>query len=239
MSATATSQHLLKADDARQLGTKSVFKFEDLQQRCENYLETVRQQARQILQEAIDEGERQRSATEARGYADGFAAGEAAAQQAAEVRVQAAADEKCRQQLQTVLPALQTAVEQTRDLQLQLQKQAEEVLIRLSVAIAERLVRRVVCEQPEVSIELIRETLQMTGRTGHLELHVHPDDAAGLTVGAAAQAWQPASGQQQVQVIADESVSRGSCLVRTPQGMIDARWETQLDRITVELLGQL
>lgn len=228
---------VMKADAARELGSKVAFNYDDLQERCDAYLESVRQQAREILQTALAEVESKRAEVIAHAQQAGYEKGQQTAQQEFQSRVQVAAESLCAQRLSSVLPALQVACDQLIHQQQLVQQQAEQSLITLSVAIAERLVRQTIRQKPQITQQLIRETLQLTGRSEQLELQLHPEDAALLTDAANTAVWQQVIGSRQVRVVPNAEISRGSCIVRSPQGMIDASWETQLQRITSELLG--
>lgn len=112
----------------------------------------------------------------------------------------------------------------------------EHDAVKLSCAIAARLVRRELATHPDIPLELVREALELAAGRQRLRLIVHPRDLAllndQLRVLVAA-----LPGSCAVELTADETVELGGCRVVTDLGEIDQQWSTQLARITDELLG--
>lgn len=67
---------------------------------------------------------------------------------------------------------------------------------------------------------------------GNLRVHVHPDDAALLNSNWTQQA---APTGQRLELVADDAIRRGGCLVEGEAGVVDARVETQL-QLTLKAL---
>jgi flagellar biosynthesis/type III secretory pathway protein FliH len=91
----------------------------------------------------------------------------------------------------------------------------EDMLVRLAVRIAEKILRRQLDLTPEAVRDVARAALAAARARDKLTLHVHPDDVALVA---------PLG----VSVVADVAVSRGGCIVETDLGRFDARLETQL-----------
>ncbi len=90
-------------------------------------------------------------------------------------------------------------------------------------------------QQPALGRTVIREALELAAGQPHIELHLHPDDLALLEqCGETAEGLLAPVGK--AKFVPDERLSRGGCLIETQHGVIDARLETQLARITQELL---
>jgi flagellar assembly protein FliH len=73
---------------------------------------------------------------------------------------------------------------------------------------------------------------------GQVALHVHPRDLASLESDEDLAAWmrQNASGPGAVQWVPDERVGPGGCIIRSPEGSLDARIETQMASLRKVLL---
>ena len=134
---------LLKAEDIRGLGSKVAFNFEDVRRSCDEYVEQIRQQTREMIETTQAETENVRR----NAYSEGLAAG-----------------------------------------------------------------------NPQIRVKL------------------HPDDLAHLGDGAA-EVVRTLAACGEATLVPDASLSPGGCLVETQHGIIDARLETQLDRIVSELVG--
>jgi len=222
---------VIKAGDptGRTLGAEGVaFNLVDVRDQAGAYLETVRGQAAEIIAAAEKKAaEIQKKAT---------VAGKAAAQQAAQKEAQAAADAKLQQQLGTLLPALQTLIVEVNQQRNQWRSQWEKQVIELASAIAERVIRREIADQPQITLDLLREALELASSGGKVQVLLNPADHAALGDAATLLAKQFSKiGAAEVQ--SSESVGPGGCVLKTDHGEIDQQIETQLRRIEEELNG--
>jgi flagellar assembly protein FliH len=203
------------------------FNFEDLSRQAGTYLADVQRQAREIIQQAQNEAAAIRAAAEAEG------------KKAAELdfarRLQQHADEITRKQLQTLLPAIQQAVGALRFARQEWLCRWEEQAVKLSAAMAARVIRRELKADPEIPLNLIQESLRLACGNPRLRIRLHPQDHAALGQQARLLAQQLAP-LAETEIVADDAVSLGGCLLQTDHGSIDQRFETQLARIQEELL---
>jgi flagellar assembly protein FliH len=111
----------------------------------------------------------------------------------------------------------------------------ETSAIKLSAAIAGKILRQELAQRPELALAIIREALQLAMGQPDVKLHLHPLDLEQLhDCGKEVVSRLRAVGE--ATLVADENVSRGGCLIETHHGVIDARIETQIERITSELI---
>lgn len=232
---TQESSRLIKARVARNLGAGAAFNFDDLRRQCDEHIESARRQAQQLLADAAAGANEVRRQAHAEGLTAGHHEGLAATQQFVESRAAEIAARQTQEQLRTVLPAFQAAVQA-----LQIERDRwlatwETAAVKLSAAIAEKILRHELARRPELTLPIVREALQLAAGQPHLKLHFHPHDLEQLQ-----QCGQEALGLfasvGEATLVRDESISRGGCLIETHHGVIDARLETQLTRITGELL---
>jgi flagellar assembly protein FliH len=226
---------LLKANDLRGLGSKVAFNFEDLVERGEAYLETIRRQVREMLQKAEADVEVIRKEAHSRGLEQGRQEGLRQAAEQIQKRATEIADKTSRDGLSTTLPAMKSAVQALvieRDRWL---AEWESTAVRLAAAIAERLIKRQLELKPDLAPEMIKSALQLAAGTPQIRLRVHPDDAA-LLGEHAAEVVRALASAGEAEIVADPSLTKGGCLIQTNHGTIDARLETLLERIVSELL---
>jgi flagellar assembly protein FliH len=194
----------------------------DMAAQADGYLGTVRGQAAQIVEQA------KRDAAAIRQQAE--AAGRCAAEQA----IDRILDEKVAQQMKTLTPALQSAVRQVEDSKQAWLRQWESAAVDLALAIAKRLVQGELARRPEISLQWIRESLELAAGSGDVTIRLNPADEQTLRrqVEQLAGAFSPLA---TVNVIADAAISPGGCRLNTEFGVIDKQLDTQLDRIKEEL----
>ena len=213
---------VIKAADSAHSIRSVAFNFDDLAQQAESYLRKVRAQAEQIVAKASQEAVAIRKTAEAEGRLAGAKA------------IESMVDQKITKQLETVLPALRTAVgdiEQSKQVWL---GHWERQSIHLAAAMASRVCRREVARQPEITLHLVREALELAGSNGRLRIVLHSDDHAALGR-QLEQVVAEFSRLATAEVVADPQISRGGCRVETDYGVIDQRFEAQLARIEEEL----
>jgi flagellar assembly protein FliH len=197
------------------------FNFADM---GSTYLTKVQGEANKIIEEARAEAAKIRAqATEE---------GRRAAMQSVEATLRG----KVELQLTTIVPALKQAVQSVLDARQSWQRHWEQHALKLSTAIASRIVRREVQRVPLITVELIREALQLAAGNERITLRLNPTDHATLK-DHITKLTAEMNSLAETRVIADPAVTAGGCRVDTEFGSIDQQLEAQLARITEELLA--
>lgn len=230
------TQRLLKANAARELGTRVAFNFDDLQHQGENYLADVRTQAAQLIQAAEQEAAAIRAAAQQAAWDAGRKEGLANAAQLIETQATTQLEQRFRERIQTTLPAIAsiaTALEREFD---QWRMHWETQAIQVAVGIAEKLIHQTLEVRVETAAGMIAEALKLAAGHQQLRIHLHPDDLRQLGDQAASVVRSLTSGADAT-LTADVDVGRGGCRIETRHGEIDARVETMLERIAEELLA--
>lgn len=233
--ATSESTRLLKANDVRELGSRIAFNFEDLKQRCDDYIEQTRTKARQMLLDAEAETERIRKATVAEARTQGFDAGVAAAEAEWDRKLRAKAEQLAAESLDSVLPAMKQTADQMVAERDRWIAHWEAAGVRMSAAIAKRLIRRHIDADPSIVTGMLSEALQLAAGTPHLRLRLNQHDI-DLLGGVAEEVVRSMATCKQAEILADNTIDPGGCIIETQHGTIDARIDTMLDKICDELV---
>ena len=202
-------------------GSGVAFNFADM---GSSYLTKVQAEANKIIEEARAEAAKIRK--------DSAEEGRRAATQAVEATLRG----KVEQQLTTIVPALKQAVQSVLDARQTWQRHWEQHALKLSSAIASRIVRREVQRVPLITVELIREALQLAAGHERITLRVNPTDYETLKDHIARLTSEMTS-LAETKVVADPAITAGGCRVETEFGSVDQQLEAQLARITEELLA--
>ncbi len=198
------------------------FELQDWSRKADEVLNQVRAEARRILEAARQEAESIRAAARREGL-------EAARQEAKEAALQVA-----QRRLDTLIPALQQCQQQLEQARGAFQRRWETQLIQLAAAIAERIIRRELEHQPEVTLEWIREAIELATRGERMVIRLHAGDVESLRPHL--DEFRRRLGEaMQLEVVPDHHVDAGTCVVETPDGRIDYRLPTQLARVVEEL----
>jgi flagellar assembly protein FliH len=198
------------------------YDLNDFSGQADDYLSRVRSEATKIVMQAKQEAEKVRLQAEQAG------------RKAAEEAIEKILDEKVAQQMRTLTPALQSAVSQIVDSQADWQRHWEKSIVQLACALSKRIVRRELSHNPEISLEWIREALELASGAAEITVRLHPTDFATLRnqVELLANVVSPTA---PARVVDDETITLGGCRVDTQFGSIDQQLETQLTRIREEL----
>jgi flagellar assembly protein FliH len=207
--------------DAAVKAPLKAFQFDDVGQ---SYLGRVRSEAMEIVNQARAQAAQIKvKATEE---------GRQAAIQAAQASLKARLD----QQLGDILTALRQAVVQIEQSRQAWQQHWECHTVNLAAAMAVRICRRELSRQPDISLTWIREALAMAGNNAEVTVRLHPDDCANLSEHIE-KLRHELTGIGPVKIVADATISAGGCRVDTEFGSLDQQLESQLNRITEELLS--
>jgi flagellar assembly protein FliH len=190
--------------------------------KANEYLAQVRAEAAKILAEAREEAARLKQQAEAEGRCEGMAA------------VERTVAEQLGQELSTLRPALDQAVEEIRRAKQAWLRQWEKGAVHLAAAIAARVIRRELSRTPDVTVALVREALELAAGNAELKIRLNPLDHAALApqIQMVVRELTPLA---QTELVADPHVAQGGCRVETRFGAIDQQLESQLARIEEEL----
>jgi flagellar assembly protein FliH len=151
----------------------------------------------------------------ARGYADGQRAGEATATA----------------RLEDVTTRLALAIADLAAVRGVSMRRAERDIVRLAVSMAERVLRREVDVDRELLVVMARVAIDRLGEHAAATIHLNPADYEAVSARHAAELGKA------VELVADPSVARGGCIVRSSFGTIDTGIESQVRELSRALLG--
>ncbi|MGD9498026.1 MAG: FliH/SctL family protein [Armatimonadota bacterium] len=133
------------------------------------------------------------------------------------------------------------AFEQAREALLeQVRAAADERLARLEREVAAlvaqmagKVIHRTVASDDAVVLDVVRGVLARAAGAGRLTVRVAAADEPRVRA-AQAELLAVTDGCGELEVVADESIGRGGCLVETERGRFDARLQTQLEALQQE-----
>jgi len=139
---------------------------------------------------------------------------------------EAAGRSRASAELQPVIERLARSAEEIGGLRGRLRKEAESDVIRLSLAIARRILRRELAIDPEALRGPILGALEKLQAQEISRVRVHPSQ-----VSAVSSCLRQATPGATIEVVGDPSRQPGAALFETNHGNLDASVETQLEEI--------
>ncbi len=147
---------------------------------------------------------------------------------------EAAGKSRAAAEIQPVIERLARSIEEMGALRAQFRKEAESDMVRLSLAIARRILRRELAVDPDAMHGLVLGALEKLQSQEICRVRVHPSHAAQVT--ACLRKSVPASS---VEVVADSAREPGSVIFETEHGNLDASVDSQLQEIERGLIDRL
>jgi flagellar assembly protein FliH len=125
--------------------------------------------------------------------------------------------------------ALEEAARRMAEESLAAAERLEVQAVDLALLLAEKIVGAAVTVDPQLVVEAVRGALRGLVERERVTVLVHPDDLE-LVRGAMGGLIATLGGIEHCEVQAERRVARGGAVVRTPDGDVDARVETKLQR---------
>ncbi|MDE3166906.1 MAG: hypothetical protein KGN36_13960 [Acidobacteriota bacterium] len=147
---------------------------------------------------------------------------------------EAAGRGRAQAEMQAVMERLARSIDEIASLRGRLRAEAEADLLKLSLAIARRILRRETALDPDALHGLILGALAKLQGQEIARVRVHPAHAAALTA-----CLRQNLGNGNVEVVSDASREPGGLIFETPRGNLDAGVESQLAEIERGLADRL
>lgn len=214
----------------------TMFSLADVSRAADEILAAARTQAQAAIAEAKRQALVQIQAQARQAYSRGFEEGRAAGAAAIEKESRATAIREQGAKLQQLQAALSGLIREIQQRRHSLVAEAESGLIRLALAIAERVCKRAVGRSSSVAEANAQALLAMIRDEPEIVLELGPADFEALSK-TGSRGILESSSTRKIQIHAVTDIADGGCRVRTRLGVIDADIALQLDRIAAALLG--
>jgi flagellar biosynthesis/type III secretory pathway protein FliH len=112
----------------------------------------------------------------------------------------------------------------------------EDDFLKLSLLLADKIVRKVVEEDISWLEPIIREALTALGQVDDILVRLHPNDYAVISGNPD---LMTIATRTRIRFDSDVTIAQGGCLIESENGLIDARLEKRLGKIGKQLLEVL
>jgi flagellar assembly protein FliH len=211
------------------------FSMRDIEEAARMILLRAQQQAQGLLAEAQREADLLKQQASVEGFAQGRAEGLARGTEDGHAAGKQAALDEHRISLSQLVQSLTGALTEIDASRRQLEANARADVIRLAIAIAERVTKRKGVMDPSVMTENMSAAMKMVVAGADLRIAVNPTHMQTLTDALPRLKLQWPQ-LQHAAIVEDASLSPGGCRIFTRQGIVDADLDEQLNRIAAELL---
>ncbi len=209
-------------DGAEQTETKSEKEGAD-PVKADEIVGRAREQAEAIIADARAEAARIKEVARL----DGFELGQREGYEEGMVRAEADAENMRREAAQLVEAAKEEAARVVAG--------AEPKIMQIALAVARKVIKREVAADPEIVLGNVREALRRIGRDDSVTIRTSPIEVS-VVHEARRDLAREFEGIDEILVEEDPSVGPGGCVVSTGRGTVDARIETQIERVGEQLM---
>jgi flagellar assembly protein FliH len=183
---------------------------------------------------ALAEAKEQKEVSAKEGHQEGFAAGYAEGFAKAETEVRAEYEGKFSGAM-SMLSDVSNALASSRE---ELALIHAPQLVRLWEIMLKRMLQAKVEIDPEAAKRLLEYILKRVSDREKIIIYLNQADIESVE-SARDDLMESIRGVKSLEIMSDDHVDRGSCLVETNLGIYDARWRTQLEQISSEVQGLL
>ncbi|MFZ3172771.1 MAG: FliH/SctL family protein [Carboxydocellales bacterium] len=188
-------------------------------EQAENIMQQAKEEAENILISSKDEVDSLKEQAEQTGYQEGYT------RALHEVKLEA---EKIRKEADCIL---ETANEEKTKIMVE----AECDIVKLAIAVAEKVIREELRLRPKVVVNTVKAALGLAIDMDEIIIKVNPEDV-DFVLCLSDELRKQVQGKGDLKIISDVIISRGSCVVETSIGTVDARVERQLSEIFEALM---
>jgi len=225
------------AESVRRAAGAVVLDLGDLARQGEAILARARAQAERIVAEARAERDRLISDAERVGFERGEARGHEHGRKAGYEEGRLAAFNDAADRIAAIEAGWAEALDAFHDRRARMLEESRADVLRLAVAVGERVARRAIECDPAAVERTLAAALDAVLAPDKLVVRISADDAR-IVADAMPRLAARLSGSPHVEITPDPALAHGECVVTTAGGEIDARIDTQLDRIAEALLPE-
>lgn len=109
-------------------------------------------------------------------------------------------------------------------------EEMEPQVIELVLEIARKVLREEIQARREATLSIIKHALRRVADTEHVRIRVHPDDLQ-IAREHREDFLAVCDGVRQIEIVDDQRVGGGGCIIETPGGTIDASLRTQMQSV--------
>jgi flagellar assembly protein FliH len=227
---------LLKATEfSEETGKKEIFNLADIAAEARAIIESARKERENILATARQEAEKIRQQAQRKGYDKGLEEGLVQGQEKGLEKAFQEAREDFKQKTELIINQLGGTLDQVDQIKQRLLWQAEQDTVALAVCIAEKVIKKASLLHHEIARENLKYALEMIAGNTNIVVRVNPQDEEYL-LQIASERDKVLRKYSSIRFEADDTVAPGGCVVQTDSGLVDAQLDTQIGRITNELL---
>ncbi len=212
--------------DGTNVGQIEVFNWEDVASRAKQYLQTVRDQAAEMLRSANEESQKIRQYAQEQGLAAG--------QGDLQATAQSMANQMAEERILNATKNMELLADQLEQSMHQWLRQWQHETVPLAIAIAERLVHRQIEIDPTILLNWLQDSVRLLQGNQVVQLRMNPLDIATLGTGLD-RLLENIGAKMSIELVPDETIGKHGLRLQSPDTTIDQQLSVQFERLREEL----
>ena len=197
----------------------------DAKAEADKLIDDAQNEAYKILADAKAEAEELLKTTRKEGYDTGYADGTADGIKDGTAKIERDLADTIRQANAKAQKTIQDAKEQTSEYFIR----AEDDVVKVVMQAIDKILPQHFIDVPQVILPVVREAIRHVRDQKEIKVHVEPDSYDLVLMARGEFQSMLTDGTAIIEVISDEALKPGDCVIETPNGGVDARLSTQLD----------
>lgn len=197
--------------------------LQDAKVSCDIMRQEAQNECDKLMADAQEELENLKNQAREAGHQEGFEAGEKEGKEQALQEMQEAIKDANEKAMHT----LKTAKEATADYMVRAEQDVAEIVIH----VAEKIIPQHFIDVPQVILPVVKQALMKVKDQKEINIHVSPESYELVLMARDEFRSLLPGGNAAIEIVSDESLQAGDCLIETPNGGVDARLSTQIELI--------
>lgn len=207
----------------------------EAQTEAEKIIAEAQAEAEKIIDETKHEAEELLKKTRKEGYDAGYADGKEDGITDGKAHIERELADIVRQANDKAQKTIRDAKEQTAEYFIR----AEDDIVKVVMMAIDKILPQHFIDVPQVILPVVREAIRHVRDQKEIKVHVEPDSYDLVLMARGEFQSMLTDGTAIIEIISDEALKPGDCVIETPNGGVDARLATQLDLMKSAVEGVL
>lgn len=210
---------------AEELHAQAEQNFQDANDESARIIAEAQAEAEKIIEDTKHEAEELLKQVRKEGYDAGYEDGKADGIKDGKAKIEKDLEDTVKQANAKAQQTIRDAKEQTSEYFIR----AEDDVVKVVMMAIEKILPQHFLDVPQVILPVVREAIKHVRDQREVKVHVEPYSYDLVLMARSEFQSMLTSGTAIIEVISDEALKPGDCVIETPNGGVDARLSTQLE----------
>ena len=197
---------------------------EDLKKQAKKILDTAHKDAEKIVEDTRKEAEQLLEKVQKEGYDEGYDEGKQQGIDDGKKKIQDDMDDVIKEVNAKAEKTLQDAQELTSEYFIR----AEDDIAKIVMMAIEKILPQHFLDVPQVILPVVREAINHVRDQKQIKVHVEPYSYDLVLMARSEFQSMLSDGTAIIEIVSDDALKPGDCVIETPNGGVDARLSTQI-----------